>query len=358
MRRLRALFDRSIARPVGALASVAFLAAALIVPAGAAAADDPGAAPAADCGLVPLDVELILDRSESMGGNSTGTPKHPRIYWERAAAQQLVADLDANGGVGGGGRHRVGVASFGNRTATVDLSISASTAAAADAAIDAIETAGNTPLQEGMAAGAADLSANARDKAFGLSVRHVVVILSDGAPNPESSRPTTAEIADFQASADLVFSVAIGLGGSGTSAVDLPLMQSLAKPGFVSDADPGGYRHVVEASDLTDLFASIFETIACPTPTPEPTAVPTPTATVAPATGTPTPTAEPTAKPTQVVEGATGTPRATLPPTDTLVSRDGSGNDGLRVALAGLGVAIGLILLVLPRTKPHPESEG
>ncbi len=333
----RSTLGPSVIRRTGWIASAALLAGALILPSGAAASSPRTAqTDSNDCGLVPLDVELILDRSDSMGGNSTGSPKHPRIYWEKAAADQLVDDLDSNGGVGGSGRHQVGVASFGDKTATVDLALGGSSAGDAKAAIDGIATSGNTPLKEGMAAGAGDLSAHGRDKAFGLNVKHVIVILSDGHPNPESSRPSSGEIASFQSSADLVFSIAIGEGGQDTSQVDLPLMQSLAKP-------DSGYHHVVDASDLTSLFSDIFETIACPTPGPTATPTPKPTA---------TPTHRPTPSPSGEVQGATGTPRVTLPPTDTDVNGTCStDNGGLRLALAALGLAIAGTLLLVPSRR-------
>src|SRR5664280_1592144 len=50
------------------------------------------------CGKVPLDVEIILDTSGSMGTDSNG---NTRLYWAQDAAKQLLQKLDANGGIGG-----------------------------------------------------------------------------------------------------------------------------------------------------------------------------------------------------------------------------------------------------------------
>ncbi len=46
------------------------------------------------CGEVPLNIEIIVDTSGSMGGNSVNG--HVRLYWAQAAAEQLVNQLDAS----------------------------------------------------------------------------------------------------------------------------------------------------------------------------------------------------------------------------------------------------------------------
>jgi uncharacterized repeat protein (TIGR01451 family) len=210
------------------------------------------------CGLIPLDVELIVDRSGSMGANSSNG--HTRLYWAQHAADQLVDSLDANGGVGAGQNHHVGVTSFHNTTANVDLSLDGASASTAKAAIDSLTSSGNTPLAQGMAAGAADMSSNGRDTDFGLTVQHVIIILSDGRPWPDSApaRPSAGQISSFRGSADSIYSIAIGQGGTSGTAneVDLALMASLAKPA-------SGYFNVTSASDLPSLFADIFTNIAC-----------------------------------------------------------------------------------------------
>src|SRR5664279_125286 len=210
------------------------------------------------CGLIPLDVELIVDRSGSMVDNSNDG--HTRLYWAKKAADQLVSSLDANGGVGSGERHHVGVTSFHNSSGYVDLSVDGSSASSVKAAIDGLAASGNTPLAQGMAAGAADMSANGRATDFGLTVQHVIIILSDGRPWPDSApaRPSASQISTFRGSANSIYSIAIGVGGThGTpNEVDLALMQSLAKPA-------SGYFNVTSSSDLPALFGDIFTSIAC-----------------------------------------------------------------------------------------------
>ncbi len=116
--------------------------------------------------------------------------------------------------------------------------------------IGALTAAGNTPLKQGMAMGRTVLAAGARP-----GVQHVLVFLSDGRPNPDTTstaRPTSAEVAAFRAGADQVYSIAIGAGGTGANNPDLPLMRSLAKP------DPADhFFHVVDSSDLPDVFQQI-----------------------------------------------------------------------------------------------------
>ncbi|MDP9468226.1 MAG: VWA domain-containing protein, partial [Chloroflexota bacterium] len=213
------------------------------------AVDDQGA-----CGVHPLDVVLIIDRSGSMQSEQSGG--HSRNYWAELAANQLTDNLD--GGVGNvGGLHHIGLTTFGGSTATVNLALGTSNAAAVHAAINGISASGATPLKLGMATGAADVLANQRSTANDVPVLQVVVLLSDGRPNPASQRPNGAEIDAYLASADVAYSVAIGAGGSGLSQVDLDLMQDLANPA-------ANYHQIAEASDLPGLFADIFTELTCP----------------------------------------------------------------------------------------------
>ena len=251
-------------RSVGTAAAVALLAtSATIAPVGirmvpAALAADP----LAGCGLKPLDVELIIDRSGSMGETQWSTGGHVRLYWAKQAADDLVDSLDATGGVGGGSNlHHVGLSKFGNSSASVDLALGTSSASTVKSHIDALTSSGNTPLREGMAAGAGDMVANHENSRSGMPVKQVIILLSDGRPNPDNtgasgSRPTAANIDSFRASADVVYSIAVGEGGTGLSQIDLPLMESLAKPG-------SAFRHVIDGNDLPALFSDIFEEIAC-----------------------------------------------------------------------------------------------
>jgi hypothetical protein len=193
-----------------------------------------------------------------MGSNSSNG--HTRLYWAQDAADQLVDSLDANGGVGTGQNHHVGLTSFHNTTANVDLSLDGASASAVKAAIDGLTASGNTPLAAGMAAGAGDMAANGRTTDGGLDVQHVIIILSDGRPWPDGApaRPNAGQISSFKGSADSIYSIAIGQGGTSGTAneVDLALMASLAKPA-------SGYFNVTSASDLPALFADIFTSIAC-----------------------------------------------------------------------------------------------
>ncbi|HUO40119.1 MAG TPA: VWA domain-containing protein, partial [Mycobacterium sp.] len=239
----------------------------------AAAAPQAAGAAVQACGNIPLDVEIILDTSGSMGSNYSGSPSHTRLYWAQQAADQLVDQLQANGGVGSGGIHEVGLTTFSGTTSTVRLALGASDATTVKNAINATTASGNTPFKTGMATGAADLTAHKRTLVNGLTVKHVIIFLSDGRPNPDQSgrtglvatnnsseRPTQANLDSFRAAADSIYSIAIGSGGgSGANLVDLGLMQLLAK----SDGTSGGYYNVVDASLLPTLFSTIFQQIAC-----------------------------------------------------------------------------------------------
>ena len=104
-----------------------------------------------------------------------------------------------------------------------------------------------------------DKAADVMDAGARSGAKQVQVFLSDGRPNPDNStnRPSAGDIDDFQATADEVFSIAIGAGGTGASNPDLTLMQSLAKGSGTH------YYHVTSASDLPDVFDAIYESIAC-----------------------------------------------------------------------------------------------
>ena len=208
------------------------------------------------CGTVPLDVEIILDTSGSMTSNKSAG--QTRLYWAEAAAKQLVGQLDGNGGVGGAsGLHHVGLTTFSGSSATPHPSLWTSDANTVNLAISGLVAGGSTPFKTGMVSGAGDLTAHES-----ASAQHVIIFLSDGRPNPDpGQRPSAADITNFQATADPIYSIAIGQGGSGSSQVDLPLMQSLAKPAS------GHYFNVTD-SNLSDglpaLFGNIFTQIACP----------------------------------------------------------------------------------------------
>ena len=251
----------SLALVLGAVGVMAIGGGALAVSPNAPAA--PAVAAANACGRVPLDVEIILDTSGSMGTDSNG---HTRLFWAQDAATQLVQQLEANGGVGGAnGLHRVGLTTFSGTSAAgahVVVSLGDSKDAATVASdIGGVTSSSNTPFFAGMTKGAGDFATDPRTTVNGLEIQHVIIFLSDGRPNsdsvePAGQRPSAGDVATFKAAADTIYSIAIGTGGSGSSQVDTALMLSLAKPA----AD---YANVIQASDLPDVFAAIYKQIAC-----------------------------------------------------------------------------------------------
>ncbi len=210
------------------------------------------------CGITPLDVEIIIDNSSSM---DTGSPS--RLTRAKAAAIQLVNDLDANGGVGTGGLHRLAVTTFGGTTAVAletppDARWASSAASlTASTGIGSITSSVGTPLKAGILAGGLDLSTNGRP----APARHILVLISDGKPNPAATQtPSAGDIATYLASADEAFSIGIDL--------DTALMASLA-------TDASHYFPLTSASGLPAAFATIYQKIACPSIALEKSASPT-----------------------------------------------------------------------------------
>lgn len=209
------------------------------------------------CGELPddsFDVVLVIDNSTSMGTASptSGTPPKTRIAWAKQAANELLDSLAA-----ARGNHQVGVVKYAGDApspdAAVELAPLSPDFAAVRAAIAPLAgNGGNTPLRQGMAKGASVLTAGSRP-----GVTPVLIILSDGRPNPDNTsptggRPTAAQVSAFQASATQVYSIAIGQGGTGASNPDVPLMRSLAKPN-----DDSHFYQVINASGLPDVFRQI-----------------------------------------------------------------------------------------------------
>ncbi len=225
--------------------------------------------PPANCGVRPIDLVLIIDRSGSM---NTSEGAHTRLGWAKQAAIGLVNDLDANGGVAGAGIHRIGVSSFGGTTASRNVALSAASDAAAIAvAINGISATGGTPFKTGMAEGAGNMTGGARAMHGGVAVTQVTIFLSDGNPDPDSYTPTAGETTSYLSATDTAYAVAIGadggdLGGGGTG-VSYALMRTIAKPGYLNAGSPGAFRAVTSASGLPALFDEIYEEIACPTGT-------------------------------------------------------------------------------------------
>ena len=234
----------------GALSGTLFILSGLTAGLGASAVSA-----SSECGNVPLDVVITFDNSTSMGTASplTGSPAKTRIAWAKQAADQLVNALDANGGVGAD--HHVGIVQYSGTTATQLKALGTSDKSSVEGAYAGLAgNGGNTPLAKGL-----DKAADVMDAGARSGAKQVQVFLSDGRPNPDNStnRPSAGDIDDFQATADEVFSIAIGAGGTGASNPDLTLMQSLAKGSGTH------YYHVTSASDLPDVFDAIYESIAC-----------------------------------------------------------------------------------------------
>jgi Flp pilus assembly protein TadG len=236
------------------------------------------------CGELPTavnDVELVIDKSGSMNGSPSNG--HNRIYWAQLAAKQLVTDLSANGGIGAT-RNRVGITTFSGTTASSAPTAWTSTAAQLATMIDAITASGTTPTKIGLQTGLADLNGHARN-AVGGTVQRVLILLSDGRPNPDlgpnglpatiaagNMRPTQGEINAYLGSADVAYSILIGKNAPGTSypigkvpppaldpnIVDPEMMKLLATPDDPSAIPPEThYFNVVDASGLPSVFHQI-----------------------------------------------------------------------------------------------------
>ena len=244
------------------------------------------------CGTVPLtpnDVELVIDTSGSMNDaqyESGPTPQdqHVRVYWAKQAADELVNNLDANGGIGATG-NRVGVTTFHGAAHSSTAGVSnpalwtATDPTTITNYIDGLPANGETPTEEGLAKGAADLSANARN-AVGGAVKRVLIFLSDGRPNYDQGpnglpandtsgeRPTGAETTSYLGSADVAYSILIGTSPYYYSSGRMPplsayindpaMMQFLATPDQPSANPPQKYFYqVVDASALPQVFQQI-----------------------------------------------------------------------------------------------------
>lgn len=241
------------------------------------------------CGAAPPvinDVEFVIDKSGSMNGDNSGSDPScpggcPRIFWAKKAADQLVADLSSNGGIGPTG-NEVGITQFSGTTASSDATAWTSTAQALKTKIDAITANGNTPTALGMQTATADLVAHARNPVGG-NVKRVVIFLSDGRPNPDlgpngmaassaagNQRPTQADIDAYLGSADVAYSILLGNTPSpypytigqgpplNANINDPAMMQLLATPDDNTVNPPLTYYfHVIQASDLPSVFHQI-----------------------------------------------------------------------------------------------------
>jgi hypothetical protein len=221
-----------------------------------------------------------------MNGDNSGSDPScpggcPRIFWAKKAANQLVTDLSSNGGIGATG-NEVGITQFSGTTASSDPSAWTATAAGLATKINAITANGNTPTALGMQTATADLNAHARN-AVGGTVKRVVIFLSDGRPNPDlgpnglaatsatgNQRPTQADITAYLGSADVAYSILLGVTPSpypytigqgpplNANINDPAMMKLLATPDDNSVTPALTYYfHVVQASDLPSVFTQI-----------------------------------------------------------------------------------------------------
>ncbi|MCC6618594.1 MAG: DUF11 domain-containing protein [Chloroflexi bacterium] len=218
----------------------------------------------ASCGVVPIDLVFVIDRSGSMNTNEGA---HTRLGWAKLAATGLVSQFDSPAG-SVGTLHQIGVSTFGGTTKTRNVALGTSNAATINTAINAISASGGTPFKLGMSEGADNMLDGARSTYNGEPVTQVLIFLSDGNPDPDSYTPNNAEIASYLASADKAYAVAIGPDGGdlgqGGNGVSYALMQKISKPGYVDAGNPGGFRAVTSGSGLPDLFDDLYQEIACP----------------------------------------------------------------------------------------------
>jgi|GEM_PF-2488815 len=235
------------------------------------------------CGTEPLDVILAIDRSGSMAEKDASDDvtsedqNKSRLDFAKEAANLLVDLLDKNGGVGKSqgnpaGLHHVGVVSFSTFSGgytpdvdvTVDVPLGDTDASSIKSKINSLTATYCTPISIAMATVKTQMDTNRRTIFEGKNVRHIFVFLSDGRPVPDYLyRPSSDEITDYLKGADQAYSIALGAETTGNMAIDLDLMHKLAKPAYISDDNPGAFRWVKEADNLSNLYQEIFTEIAC-----------------------------------------------------------------------------------------------
>lgn len=186
----------------------------------------------------PQDIELVLDRSGSMGG----TP----IADLKTAANQFVDTIDeATDGVLDGtiaNGSRIGIVSFAT-TATVDVPLTGS-AAPLHAAINALVASGNTNHQAAISTGQSELAGSL--PANGKTM----IIFTDGETTVGTN--AQAEAAAARSAGTVIYS--IGLGSVNVAQLD----------GWATDPDSAHVFVAPTSADLDQIFQQIGAAIIVP----------------------------------------------------------------------------------------------
>ena len=219
----------------------------------------------ASCGSQrsPIDVAVVLDRSNSMAGQ--------RIRDARTGAKVVAEALDLT-------TDQVAVISFAD-TPQLNAPLSHETAGLL-AAIDRIDLDGGTAIHVGVTGAIDELHGPRRTPNAGK----VIIVLSDG-----QSDLTAAQAAAAEAKAAGIRIIALAVGS------DNPVMRAIA-------SSPSDYYLAPTSAQIATLALAIMDTLCDTRPTPTPTHTPAPT-TPTPtsvSTATPAPTTTPTATPTPV----------------------------------------------------------
>ena len=143
------------------------------------------AAEGENCGVSPIDLVFVIDRSGSM---NTSEGAHTRLGWAKLAATGLVDQFNVPAG-SVGTLHQFGVSTFGGTTVTRNIQLGTSNASTVNAAINGIVGNGGTPFDIGMNEGADNMLDGDRTTYGGVTVKQVLIFLSDGNPDPDSYAP-------------------------------------------------------------------------------------------------------------------------------------------------------------------------
>ncbi|MCW5853138.1 MAG: VWA domain-containing protein, partial [Anaerolineae bacterium] len=169
----------------------------------------------------PSDVVLVLDRSGSMAGQP--------LQYAKTAAKGFVDRLDL-------AADQVAVVSFGN-TASLDQTLTQS-AGPPRAAIDALAADGVTNMADALRTAQAELTSPRHLPAN----RPVLILLSDGRPNPAADERAVA--ASARAAGTRIFTIGLG------SQADAALLTELA-------SSPSDYFYAPDSTQLDRIYQQI-----------------------------------------------------------------------------------------------------